>query len=303
MTYLPTPARAIALGESGIEASRIAWGMWRFKGDDVAQADRLVRAALDHGFSLFDTADVYGPDNGEPFGAAEALLGRVLAADPGLRRQFTLASKGGIVIGTPYDSSAAYLVSACEASLRRIGVETIDLYQIHRPDILAHPAEIAEALTKLLQAGKIRAAGVSNYTRAQTAALQSYLPFRLTSHQPAFSALNLEPIADGILDQAIERRMAVLAWSPLAGGKLVSDPFDQRTLEVIAALDDIARRESVPRAAVALAWVMAHPARPIPIVGSQNPERIAEAARAFDVLLSRRDWYAVLAASRQAPLP
>jgi predicted oxidoreductase len=97
--------------------------------------------------------------------------------------------------------------------------------------------------------------------------------------------------------------MAVLAWSPLAGGKLVSDPFDQRTLEVIAALDDIARRESVPRAAVALAWVMAHPARPIPIVGSQNPERIAEAARAFDVLLSRRDWYAVLAASRQAPLP
>ena len=303
MTYLPSPARTIRLGESGIEASRIAWGMWRFKGDDVAQADRLVRAALDQGFSLFDTADVYGPDNGEPFGAAEALLGRVLAADPGLRGQFTLASKGGIVIGTPYNSSAASLVSACEASLRRIGCDTIDLYQIHRPDILAHPAEVAEALTTLRDSGKIRAAGVSNYTRAQTAALQSYLPFKLASHQPAFSALQIEPIEDGILDQAIERRMAVLAWSPLAGGKLVSAATDQRARDVIAALDHIAQRENAPRAAVALAWVIAHPARPIPIVGSQNPERIAEAARAFDVRLARQDWYAVLAASRQAPLP
>jgi len=292
-----------SLGSSGLQSSALAWGMWRFKGTNLKAADGLVRTALDHGLSLFDTADIYGPDNGESFGAAEALLGRVLEAEPGLRRRFVLASKGGIVPGVPYDSSAEYLVAACEASLRRLKTDTIDLYQIHRPDVLTHPQEVAAALTKLRDSGKVRAAGVSNYTAPQTAALQAFLTFPLASHQPEFSALHLDPLVDGILDQAIERRMAVLAWSPLARGLLAAGGADERSRAVAASLDEIAARESAPRTAVALAWVMAHPSRPIALIGTQNADRMTEAVRALDVRLTRTDWYAVLTASRQAKLP
>src|SRR5471032_2506136 len=171
------------LGKSDIEVSLIAWGMWRFRGDDVNAARSRIEAALDAGMTLLDTADIYGPDNGEPFGAAEALLGRVLKAQPSLRGRFVLASKGGISMGVPYDSSAAYLRHAVDASLQRMGVEHIDLYQIHRPDLLAHPAEVAETLAGLRKAGKIGEVGVSNYTAAQTTALQAHLPFPLACIQ------------------------------------------------------------------------------------------------------------------------
>jgi len=277
--------------------------MWRFGSSDLARADRLVRTAIDCGFSLLDTADIYGLDSGVPFGGAEALLGRVLEADPALRGRFVLASKGGIVLGRPYDSSAAYLVSACEASLRRLRCETIDLYQIHRPDVLAHPEEVAAALTALREAGKIRYAGVSNFSVSQVAALQSYLPFPLVSHQLEFSALTIGPLSDGTLDQALERRLAVLAWSPLAGGRLATSPSDARTRAVVEALDRIVEREGKSRTAVALAWLLAHPTRPIAIIGTQEPERIPHARQALEVRLSREDWYTILTASRQAPLP
>jgi len=134
--------------------------MWRFRGDDVAAARSLVLAALDAGVTLFDTADIYGPDNGEGFGASEALLGRVLAETPGLASRMVIATKGGIVIGTPYNSSATYLASAIDASLTRLGVEHVALWQIHRPDILTHPAEVARALEAAHAAGKIGAVGV-----------------------------------------------------------------------------------------------------------------------------------------------
>jgi len=301
--FLSLPAASRSLGSAEIEVSPLAWGMWRFMGTDLAHADRLVRSALDCGYRLLDTADIYGPDNNESFGAAEALLGRVLAADPGLRRRFVLATKGGIVPGVPYDSSADYVTSACEASLRRLNSETIDLYQIHRPDILTHPEELAVALWKLRESGKIRAVGVSNYTAAQTSALQAFLPFPLVSHQVELSALHIDPLADGTLDQAIERRMSVLAWSPLAGGRLGGPGADERARAVLAALDQVAVREGASRTAVALAWVLAHPARPIAIVGTQNPVRIAESTQALRIRLSREDWYAILTASRQQRLP
>jgi predicted oxidoreductase len=277
--------------------------MWRLHGTDVAATDRLAHAALELGFSLFDTADIYGFDGKTGFGAAEMLLGRVLKADPALRSRVTLSSKGGIVPGTPYDSTAGYLVSACEASLRRLQTDHIDLYQIHRPDILAHPEQIASALSRLREAGKIGAAGVSNYSVSQTRALQSFMDFPLVSHQPEFSALHIEPLADGLLDHAIEQRMAVLAWSPLGGGRLAGAGEDARACAVIDALDGIAVRDGVPRTAVALAWVLAHPSRPIAIIGTQRADRMREAARALDVRLSRADWYTILTASRQVKLP
>jgi predicted oxidoreductase len=277
--------------------------MWRFQGNDVAAAQARVEAALAAGVTLLDTADIYGFDAGA-FGMAETLLGQVLATAPHLRDRFVLASKGGIVPGTPYDSSPIYLRSALEASLTRMGVDRIDLYQIHRPDILTHPSEVAQTLTAMREAGKIGEVGVSNYTISQVAALQAYLPFPIAAIQIEVSPLVIEAFSDGRLDQAMELKMAVLAWSPLAQGRLGdSDAADERALAVRAALDIIAQEKGVSRAVVAYAWLMSHPSRPIPIVGSQQPARIAEAAEALSVQLSRAEWYAVLTAARGEPLP
>ena len=298
----PTGRRS--LGRDGMTVGPLAWGMWRFRGEDVAAAQERVEAALDAGMDLLDTADVYGPDNAEPFGAAEALLGRVLAAAPHLRDRAVLATKGGIELGAPYNSGHAYLVAACEASLKRLEVERIDLYQVHRPDLLAHPAEVAHALETLRAAGKIAEAGVSNHTPAQTAALPAHLPFPLATVQPELSALAVGALGDGVLDQAMERDLLVLAWSPLGQGRLAQDDAaDARAAEVRAALDRVAQAQGVSRTAAAYAWILAHPSRPIPIVGSQQPARIREAAEALRVVVSRAEWYAVLTAARGEPLP
>jgi predicted oxidoreductase len=302
MTYLPFSPDPRPLGKSGILVSPIAWGMWRFAGNDVNAAQRKVEAALEAGVALFDTADIYGPDNGEPFGAAESLLGRVLADSPSLRARMVLATKGGIVIGTPYDSSAEYLGKAIDASLARLGVERVELWQIHRPDLLTHPQDVARALEKAHLAGKIGAIGVSNFTVAQTAALQHFLTVPIASTQPEFSALALDPIRSGLLDQAMTMDMAVLAWSPLAGGVLM-EPRNARALEVAALLDRKAEEAGVDRGAAALSWIMAHPARPIPIVGSQRAERIARIPQALKPRWTRAEWYAVLQASMGERLP
>jgi predicted oxidoreductase len=275
--------------------------MWRFKGNDVDGGQRLAEAAIASGLTLFDTADVYGPDNGESFGAAESLFGQVLQQAPSLRGQICLSSKGGIIPGVPYDSSARYLIEACEASLRRLQTDRIDLYQIHRPDFLAHPHETAQALATLRQAGKIAEAGVSNYTCAQVSALQAHLPFRLVSIQIELSVLCTGALDDGRLDQAMQEDMAVLAWSPLGGGRVSGGPPAIATLT--DALDACAAVYGVSREVVAYAWIANHPARPIPLVGSQQGGRITEAAGATAVQLSRRDWYGILEASRGAPMP
>ena len=212
---------------------------------------------------------------------AEVLLGRLFAADPGLRRAMVLASKGGIIPGVPYDSSADYLTAACEASLRRLGTDHLDLFQVHRPDVLTHPAEVARALEGLVASGKVRSVGVSNYTPSQTAALVAHLSIPLASLQPEFSPLAIEPLTDGTLDLAMQHGIGVLAWSPLAGGRLGAPGDDERAQHVCAELDVQAIRCGVSRSAAAYAWLMAHPAGVIPIVGSQQVHRIREAADAY----------------------
>jgi len=281
--------------------------MWRFGGGDRASARRRVEAALEVGCTLFDTADIYGSGGERGFGGAESLLGELLREAPQLRERMVLATKAGITPPVPYDSSARYLLEACEASLRRLGVEQIDLYQIHRPDLLAHPAEVAQALERLRSAGKIHSAGVSNHTAAQVDALRAHLPFDLATVQNEFSPLVIEPLADGTLDQAMQRGIAMLAWSPLAQGRLAVSAgeasAEPRVAEVIHALDAVAARAGTPRSAVAYAWVMAHPARPIPLIGSQNPARIREARSAYSVQLTREEWYRILVAARGARMP
>ncbi|MBK7904711.1 MAG: aldo/keto reductase [Proteobacteria bacterium] len=277
--------------------------MWRFQGADLAHARSLVDAAFEGGINLFDTADIYGFNGRDGFGDAEILLGRLFSADPSLRRRMVLASKGGIIPGVPYDSTAGYLVAACEASLHRLGTDHLDLFQVHRPDVLAHPAEVARALEALVTSGKVRAVGVSNYSPAQLAALVAHLHIPLASIQPEFSPLALEPLVDGTLDLAMQHRISVLAWSPLAGGRLGNPGNDERAQRVCAELDSQAWRCGVSRAAATYAWIMAHPAGIIPIVGSQQASRIREAAAAHQVEWTRADWYRVLVATTGVALP
>ncbi len=298
---LTQPPLTRPLGKSGIEISSIAWGMWRFAGIDMAAARAAIDAALAAGITLFDTADIYGFGE-QGFGAAEELLGKVFSETPDLRDRMVLATKGGIAPPAPYDSSAEYMVQAIDKSLKRLQTDRIDLWQIHRPDILTHPQEIARTIEDAHKAGKIRAFGVSNFTTSQIATLAQFSSVPVVSTQPELSALRIDTVENGELDQAIAMDLAVLAWSPLGGGR-IGDPTNKREEDVAAALSSVATAHGVSRTAAAYSWIMAHPARPIPIIGSQNPVRIAEAADAFKVEWTRADWYSVLVAARGVPLP
>ncbi|RVU05824.1 aldo/keto reductase [Novosphingobium umbonatum] len=304
MSQLPLPPAQRALGQSDLSVSPMAWGMWRLAegGRGVKEAAALVHAALDAGITLLDTADIYGFDGANGFGDAEALLGEVIAADPSLRSRFVLASKGGIMPPLPYDQSPAYLSAAIDASLRRLQVEVIDLYQVHRPDILAHPADVARVLDEAVAAGKIRQLGVSNFTCAQVAALNHFLTNKLVVTQPEISPLRITCFENGELDQAMMLGLTPLAWSPLGGGRLAA-PETPREEAIAAALDVVAKDRGISRTVAAYSWLMAHPAGIIPIIGSQNPARIAEGASALSVQWSREEWYAVLVAARGEKLP
>ena len=304
MSLLPLPPATRALGSSGLRVSPLGWGMWRLVdgGHGVAQASRLVHTALDAGITLLDTADIYGFDGTSGFGEAERVLGAVLRAEPALRTRMVLSTKGGIRPPLPYDQSAAWLKDAIDASLTRLGVESIDLWHIHRPDLLAHPQEVARALDDAVAAGKIRALAVSNFTVHQIAALNHFLGHKLVATQPEISPLRLDCFENGELDQAMMLGLTPLAWSPLGGGRL-ADPQTAREKAVATALDTVAREQGVSPVVAAYGWLMAHPAGIVPIIGSQNPARIVEAVNAMGVQWSREQWYAVLVASRGEPLP
>lgn len=304
MSELPLPPATRMLGSSGINVSPIAWGMWRLAEDGRTAADaaKLVHAALDAGITFLDTADIYGFDGAKGFGDAEALLGEVLAADASLRDKMVLATKGGILPPLPYDQSAAYLKKAIDDSLRRLRVDSVDLWQIHRPDILAHPQEVARVLDDAVASGKVKALGVSNFTVHQIAALNHFLGHKLVSTQPEISPLRITCFENGELDQAMMLGLTPLAWSPLGGGRLAA-PETPRDKAVAAALDTVAAAQGVSRTVAAYSWLMAHPAGIIPIIGSQNPARIAEGAAALTVRWTREDWYAVLVAARGERLP
>ena len=310
MTRIQIDSTSRPLGASGLSAFPIAYGCWRFAGTSVEAARTKIETALEAGIDLFDQADVYGVDGGGEFGDSESLLGRVLREAPTLRERMTIATKGGIVLGVPYDSSPTGLRRACEDSLRRLQIDFIDLYQIHRPDFLAHPAATADILNTLRDEGKIRHVGVSNYTVSQFDALQTHLPFPIASHQPEFSCWKTDPLRDGVLDQCMQHGVAPLAWSPLAGGQLCLPAQEvigldrgEHLANLIEVLDRIAAEQSQSREAVALSWLLAHPAGVIPIIGTQDLDRITASLRAFDVEWDRSQWNQVLEAAEGEKLP
>lgn len=305
MEAIPISTALRPLGQTSLRAFPLAYGCWRFAGNDVRAARDKVETAMEIGINLFDHADIYGGN-----GAAEETFGHVLAEVPHLRDAMLIATKCGIIPGVPYDSSRTHILQAAEESLRRLRIDVIDLYQIHRPDWLAHPEEVAGALTELRGAGKIREVGVSNFTVPQFDALQSFLPFPIATHQPELSCWWLEPLRNGLIDQCMRARVTPLAWSPLAGGNLGLPPEaargktdGARLAALIEYLDRLAGREGVPRSAIALAFLLVHPAGVISIIGTQRPERIRDSLAAFRVHLTRAEWYEIVAASQGKRLP
>ena len=188
--------------------------------------------------------------------------------------------------------------------MKRLGVDRIDLYQLHRPDYLCDPAEVASVFGRLQQSGKVREFGVSNFRPSQVAVLQKACPMPLLVNQVEISLGHLDCFHDGTLDQCLVEQMTPLAWSPLAAGKLASndpidlrDPDHARRIHVREVLELIARERQTTRPVVALAWLLKHPSRIVPIVGSTAPSRITELTQAVDLDLSRDDWYRLLEAS------
>jgi predicted oxidoreductase len=310
--------KTIPIGPSGPTATQLAYGCWRVADrpgpgeKDAAAGRQAILTAFEAGFTLFDLADIYGD------GDAERVFGRVLKEVPTLRQQILIVTKCGIrKPGTPtaeapyrYDFSKEHLLSSCEESLRRLGVETIDLFLLHRPDYLMDPAEVADAFDQLRSAGKVRHFGVSNFRPSQLTALQKSCPMPLLVNQVEISLARLNCLEDGTLDQCLADRITPMAWSPLAGGKLghghrrlLASQEGYETESINRLLDDLAKRHNSNRTAIALAWLMKHPAQIIPIVGSTDPTRIREAARADAVELSREEWYQLLAAARNVGLP
>ena len=304
--------KTIQLGNSELTATRLAYGCWRLADVGEEKGRAAAIAAHETGYSLFDHADIYGDTE------CESIFGRVLAEVSGMRDSILIASKCGIrkpAAPNPdspyrYDFSADYIISSCEASLTRLGIETIDIYQLHRPDYLCDPAEVADAFGKLKTAGKAREFGVSNFKPSQVAMLQSACSMPLIVNQVEISLANLTCFDDGTLDQCLEKGITPLAWSPLGGGKLGDGPVQilghqeaYETGKVVAELDAIAKARGTSRTVIALAWLLRHPSGIAPIVGTTHSERIQEAAQADELELTRDEWYRLMVAARSRPLP
>ena len=305
----------ISIGGSDLSASRMAYGCWRIAGaiespeltsDRLVNGRRAILAAYDAGYTLFDHADIYAE------GVAEQLFGKVLGEVSTMRRNILIASKCGIRRhGDPterapyrYDSSAEHIIRSCEGSLARLGVETIDLYQIHRPDFLGDPEEIAAAFVRLKDAGKVRHFGLSNAKPHTVSWLQRFCPVKLIANQIEISLMKLDSLHDGTLEQCQMENMTPLAWSPLAAGRItyngaiaLHEHDHARRLKLRETLDLVARERGVSRSVTALAWLLRHPSKIVPIIGSTNPTNIEDAAKAVDLELSREDWYLVFEAA------
>jgi predicted oxidoreductase len=309
------------LGKSELVSSRLAYGCMRIAGtwkpqevtpERAAAGRRAVLAAYEAGYTLFDHADIYCR------GMCETIFGQALKEHPGIRDRIVVATKCGIRFpGDPnpesphrYDLSAEHILRSCDGSLQRLGVERIDLYQLHRPDLLMDPQEVAGAFERLKGQEKVREFGVSNFSPSFVSALQKACPFPLIVNQVEIHLGQLDSLYDGTLDQCLAETMTPLAWSPLGGGYLAAggsvewrNPRRKVLRGLLAVMDEIAARLQISRTVLALAWLLRHPSRIIPIVGTTDPARIRESAKADDVDLSREDWYRLLVAARGEKLP
>lgn len=287
-----------------LEFSRIVYGMWRLA-DDADTSPAHVRAKIDaclaQGITTMDQADIYGGY------VAEEVLGAALKDSPGLRDQLEIVTKCDIVapIGKYadrrvkyYDTSAAHVTASVDASLMYMGIDQIDLLLIHRPDPMMDAAETGAALDALIASGKIRAAGVSNFRPWDWDLLQANMTNPLVTNQIELSLAARDAYTNGDLAHLQRHRIRPMAWSPLGGGSLMT-----ADTAVGTAMDKVAAGQGVDRAAVAVAWLLAHPAGILPVMGTNTLSRIATFSDAFKVELDRQTWFELYEAANGYEVP
>jgi predicted oxidoreductase len=299
------------------------WDAPDYGSEQVRQAEAAVEAALALGITRFDHADIYGR------GKSEAVFGELLQGSPGLRDRIQLQSKVGIRLGEGggfghYDLSASAILDGVAGTLRRLRTDYLDLLLLHRPDPLLDPAEVGSALTRLLADGAVRAVGVSNMSAAQMGALQDHLHVPLAADQLELSLHHhgfvdstvLVNHADGAatgfphgtLEHCLRHGIEVQAWSPLAGGRYtgrnVAEPGPHDGA-VAALVSELAAAKGTTVEAVVLGWLLRHPARIAPVIGSATPQRIAACADAEAVggAMTREEWFALYQTARGRSIP
>ncbi|MEM8629961.1 MAG: aldo/keto reductase [Pseudomonadota bacterium] len=283
----------------GVEMSRLVYGMWRL-GDDIdtspAHVEAKVEACLAQGITTMDQADIYGGY------AAEEIFGAALKAAPGLRDKIEIITKCDIVapVGRHadarvkyYDTTRAHITASVDASLALMGIDVIDVLLIHRPDPLMDHRETGAALDALVAAGKVRAIGVSNFRPWDWTLLQSAMETPLATNQIEISVLHNEPFTNGDIAFHQEHGQPPMAWSPLAGGAL----FASGNGDVNKVLDRIAEEQGVDASAIAVAWLLAHPSQIIPVLGTNNLDRIARIANATKATIDRQTWFEIYTAA------
>ena len=288
----------------GLSFSRLVYGMWRLADDSdtsVKHVDAKMNAALDQGITTFDQADIYGGYT------AEAVMGAAIMANPSLRQRMEIVSKCDIVIDAGrhsgarvkhYNTTAAHINASVEASLAEMGINEIDVLLVHRPDPLMDHHETGAALDALVDAGKVRAVGVSNFRPWDWNLLQSAMRHPIVTNQIELSLKQIAPFTNGDLAFHQQHGHVVMAWSPLGGGDLMT-----ASNELTYRLDSIATRSGVDRAAVATAFLLAHPAKITPVLGTNNLNRISAISAVETVQLDRQDWFALYEAALGNEVP
>ena len=281
-----------------VSLSRIVYGMWRL-GDDENTSPEHVRAkidaSLDQGITSFDQADIYGGYE------AEEILGNALSGST-LRNKMEIVTKCDIIAPVGryadarvkyYDTSRAHIMASVDHSLRLMGIDHIDLLLIHRPDPMMDHHETGAALDEAIASGKVRSVGVSNFRPYDWELLQSAMKNQLVTNQIELSVLAHDSFVNG--DVAFHQRIGtpLMAWSPLAGGALFSGDYP----DVMSALSNVASQNNVDETAVAIAWLLAHPSRILPVLGTNSLERIKGMSAALDVKMDRQTWYEIYTAA------
>ena len=298
----------VTMGRGGPSFSKFIQGYWRLGEWNMTPQQRLdfLKQHIDLGITTIDHADIYG--NYE----CERLFGEALALEPAIREKLQIVTKCGINLCSDkfpqrkinhYDTSAEHIYQSVDNSLKRLGVNEIDVLLIHRPDALMDVDEVAQAFTQLYKIGKVKHFGVSNFTPSQFSLLQSRLSQPLITNQVEINPLNFDVVHDGTLDQLQQFNTPPMAWSPLAGGQIFSGDSEkiQRVKAELDAIKSELNLTSVDQ--VIYAWIRQLPSQPIPIIGSGNIERIKSAVKALDVTLSKEQWYRIWSASKGHGVP
>lgn len=283
---------------SSSSISRIIYGMWRLADDINTSSKHIsdkVNLCLDQGITSFDQAAVYG------LYSAEALFGEVLKANPSLRHKIEIVSKCGIVNPSDryagvsvshYDTSREHIFNSVDASLKNMATDYLDLLLIHRQDPFLDHHETGKALDDIIKSGKVKEVGVSNFKSWDFTLLQSAMKSHLVTNQIEMSLAVTDSFTNGDLAFHQEQATTIMAWSPLGGGKLMKDKGI-----LGKALKKIAVNQNVDIAAVAVAWLLAHPARICPVMGTNNLNRIAKISDAMNVKMDRESWFELYTAS------